>query len=52
MWMGLYRQIHAFENCLPKGYKLKSKDYDMCIKSSPMVSQKIYFYYKYGVKIY
>ncbi|CAH0703240.1 unnamed protein product [Spodoptera exigua] len=40
LWMGLYRQIHAFEGCLPKGYKLKVKDFDMCLKTSTMVQQK------------
>ncbi|CAB3226218.1 unnamed protein product [Arctia plantaginis] len=52
MWMGLYRQIHAFENCLPKGYKLKSKDYDMCIKSSPMVLECRVFIFRAKINTY
>ncbi|CAH2103605.1 unnamed protein product [Euphydryas editha] len=36
MWMGLYRHKSAFESYLP-GFKLKMKDYDMCIKATPMM---------------
>ncbi|CAH0577888.1 unnamed protein product [Chrysodeixis includens] len=39
-WMGLFRQIHAFESCLPKGYKLKVKDFDMCLKTATMIQQR------------
>ncbi|PZC81246.1 otoferlin [Helicoverpa armigera] len=46
LWMGLYRQIHAFEGCLPKGYKLKIKDYDMCLKTSTMMLECRVFVYR------
>uniref|UniRef100_A0A2A4JU35 C2 domain-containing protein n=1 Tax=Heliothis virescens TaxID=7102 RepID=A0A2A4JU35_HELVI len=46
LWMGPYRQIHAFETCLPKGYKLKVKDYDMCLKTSTMMLECRVFIYR------
>ncbi|CAH1647468.1 unnamed protein product [Spodoptera littoralis] len=46
LWMGLYRQIHAFEGCLPKGYKLKVKDFDMCLKTSTMMLECRVFVYR------
>ncbi|KAF9407187.1 hypothetical protein HW555_012702, partial [Spodoptera exigua] len=46
LWMGLYRQIHAFEGCLPKGYKLKVKDFDMCLKTSTMMLEYRVFVYR------
>ncbi|XP_026747253.1 otoferlin-like isoform X2 [Trichoplusia ni] len=46
IWMGLYRQIHAFDSCLPKGFKLKVKDYDMCLKTATMMLECRVFVYR------
>ncbi|XP_045784578.1 fer-1-like protein 6 [Maniola jurtina] len=46
LWMGLYRQRSAFESCLPVGYHLKLKEYDMCIKSTAMMLECRAFIYK------
>ncbi|KAJ8736895.1 hypothetical protein PYW07_000166 [Mythimna separata] len=40
LWMGLYRQMQSFENCLPKGYKPKVNDYEMSLKTSKMVQMR------------
>ncbi|XP_069364926.1 otoferlin-like [Maniola hyperantus] len=46
LWMGLYRQRSAFESCLPIGYHLKLKEYDMCIKTTAMMLECRAFIYK------
>ncbi|XP_045510224.1 otoferlin-like [Colias croceus] len=46
MWLGSYRQRAVFDNYIPAGYKLKIKDYDMCLKSSAMMVECRAFVYK------
>ncbi|XP_049885411.1 otoferlin-like [Pectinophora gossypiella] len=46
MWMGLFRQRHAFGSCLPVGYFLKTKrDFEMYVKSiAVMVECRAFIY--------
>ncbi|KAM3968476.1 otoferlin [Aphomia sociella] len=46
LWMGLYRQNSAFESCLPKGYKLKIRDSEMCLNSSMLMLECRVFIYQ------
>ncbi|XP_038216703.1 otoferlin-like [Zerene cesonia] len=46
MWLGSYRQRPVFDTYIPAGYKVKIKDYDMCLKSSAMMVECRAFVYK------
>lgn len=37
LWMGLYKQYYAFEDCLPEGYKIKLRGYNIFLKAISMV---------------
>lgn len=38
MWMGMFNDVNLFKNCLPKGFKVKIRENEMCIKSNTSVS--------------
>ncbi|XP_072930870.1 otoferlin-like isoform X2 [Epargyreus clarus] len=45
-WMGLHEHSSAFEQCMPIGYKLKIKDFNMCVKCGGIMIECRVFIYK------
>ncbi|XP_053623950.1 fer-1-like protein 6 isoform X2 [Plodia interpunctella] len=45
LWMGLYKQYYAFEDCLPEGYKIKLRGYNIFLKAISMILECRVFIY-------
>ncbi|XP_052751429.1 otoferlin-like [Galleria mellonella] len=46
LWMGLYSQISAFGSYFPSGYKIKTRNYAMCLKSNALMLECRVFVYR------
>ncbi|XP_030019882.1 otoferlin isoform X2 [Manduca sexta] len=46
LWMGLYKQISAFETYVPTGYKIKVKENEMCLKATTVMLECRLFVYQ------
>ncbi|XP_059055113.1 otoferlin-like [Achroia grisella] len=45
LWMGLYRQNSALGTYFPHGYKIKTRNYEMCLKSNfLMIECRVFIY--------